>query len=153
MKIRLRILRVIIGCAILLMIIGWGWRKYNALESPELASQHGVRVLEPDVAVIVIRTSYPSIPIHTDPDQRITAGPVIGNFAWEKSVNGVPVKRFPVNGPPIDLVNPATIGTTRTIAYRILEGQGVDSAEFVYYKHRSVEPPSGWFEAALSTRH
>lgn len=109
---------------------------------------------EPDTAVIIVKTTYPGIPIHVDPNQAIVAAPVMGNIAWEQAVNGIPIRRFPLKGKPIDLVDPDTIGTVRTMACRILENNGIDSAEFVYAKYpMHTQPPSGWFEAGLNTRH
>lgn len=107
---------------------------------------------EPDAGVIVIKTTYSGVPIHLDPDQRMIAAPVMGNIGWEQAVNGVPTRRYPVRGEPIDLVDPTTIGVARTGAYRILENQAIDRAEIAYCKYRGPNPPSGWFDMALNNR-
>lgn len=110
------------------------------------------KVIEPQIATIVITTKYPGVPLHLSPDQNIIAAPVMGNIGWERAVNGIPVKRFPVNGKPIDLVDPSSVGVMRTVAYRILENQGTESAELAYSKYRGENPSSDWFDVALSNR-
>ncbi len=129
------------------------WRHAPDKKTLEANRRGTMVVREADTGVIVITTKYPGIPLHTDPDQRMTAAPIMKKmFAWEKAINGIPVKRFIPGKDPIDLVDTNTIGVARTIAYRIVEGQGYDKAELAYVKHRERSPPSGWFDAALNTR-
>lgn len=141
------IVLIIFGLLILVPLMIW------LFTPPDPATKRVVRAIEPDAGVIIVKTTYPGIPIHLDPNQAITIAPVMGNIGWEQAVNGIPTKRFPLKGKSIDLVDQDEIGEVRTAACRILENQGIDKAEFVYIKHpKHTEPPSGWFDLALNSR-
>ncbi len=106
---------------------------------------------EPTTGTLLITTSYSGIPIHTDPDENIMAGPVT-LVDWEKAVNGIPSQRILIGKPTIDLIPQGSRGARHTIAYRILEGQGVTEVELAFVKYRGENPPSGWYETALKNK-
>ncbi len=143
---------IITGSVLGVVILVWGLVSKAKDKSAELARQNPSRQIEQtlransDMGIITATVDGVSLPI--DPSANISVEPIDRNIAWEKVINGVAVKRFPVGKNPITLVNPESIGSRDSITYRVCAGQVAENMRLAYVKHYTPDPPFGWYEIA-----
>ena len=144
---------VIVG--ILLLGIGifvWGrvsaYR--NAVPQQKIATTNCT--VTPTPTTLTITTQMSELVI-VEPDENIIQRAVTHGVEWEKYVNGVLVRYYPVGKAWVDMVPPDQIGVIETVAYRICDGQAAQTMQVAYCKYRTDKPPRNWFQAALRNKH